>query len=71
MIQNKKIAERFSLLEDIVLYPGDCLDLLQGIPDESLTLVITSPENTHYEYQRIHYRSATNLCYRSNTTAGR
>ena len=39
--------------EDIVLYSGDCLELLRAIPDESLTLVVTSPPyNIGKEYEK-------------------
>jgi hypothetical protein len=53
MVKARKIAEQFSLWQDIVLYPGDCLNLLQDIPDESLTLVVTSPPyNIGKEYEK-------------------
>lgn len=53
MFKIRKIAEEFLLSEDIVLYPGDCLELLKTIPDESLTLVITSPPyNIGKEYEK-------------------
>lgn len=38
-----KIADQFALSESIVVYPGNCLDLLKAIPDESIQLVVTSP----------------------------
>jgi len=39
--------------EDIVLYPGNCLELLKTIPDESLKLVVTSPPyNIGKEYEK-------------------
>lgn len=41
--QNHKVADVFSPSESMVVYPGDCLDLLKSIPDESLQLVVTSP----------------------------
>jgi adenine-specific DNA-methyltransferase len=51
--QNHKIAEQFAPSESIVLYPGDCLDLLKTIPDESLQLVVTSPPyNIGKEYEK-------------------
>jgi len=51
--QNHKISEKFSLLESIVVYSGDCLDLLKSIPDESLQLVVTSPPyNIGKEYEK-------------------
>jgi len=53
MFNNRKIADKFSFSEDIVLYPGDCLELLQEIPDRSLALVITSPPyNIGKEYEK-------------------
>ncbi len=32
--QNNKIAHMFALSESIVVYPGDCLDLLMSIPGQ-------------------------------------
>lgn len=37
------IASRFEPTADLVLYEGDCLDLLAQIPDASIQLVVTSP----------------------------
>jgi adenine-specific DNA-methyltransferase len=49
----RKIVETFALSEHIVVYPGDCLDLLKTIPDESLKLIVTSPPyNIGKEYER-------------------
>lgn len=53
MFNKRKIVERFALSEHIVVYPGDCLDLLKTIPGESLRLVVTSPPyNIGKEYER-------------------
>ncbi|MGB5157097.1 MAG: site-specific DNA-methyltransferase, partial [Desulfobacterales bacterium] len=53
MFDKRKIADAFSLKEDIVLYSGDCLELLKTIPDESLKLVVTSPPyNIGKEYEK-------------------
>ena len=53
MFDKRKIVEKFALSEHIVVYPGDCLDLLKTIPDESLKLIITSPPyNIGKEYER-------------------
>jgi adenine-specific DNA-methyltransferase len=53
MFDKRKIADAFSLKEDIVLYSGDCLELLKAIPDESLKLVVTSPPyNIGKEYEK-------------------
>ncbi|MDI6753246.1 MAG: site-specific DNA-methyltransferase [Thermodesulfobacteriota bacterium] len=39
--------------EHIVVYPGDCLELLRHIPNETLQLVVTSPPyNIGKEYER-------------------
>ena len=51
--RNQRIADVFNLSESIVVYPGDCLDLLKSIPDESLQLVVTSPPyNIGKEYEK-------------------
>lgn len=51
--QNHKIAAEFSPSESVVVYPGDCLDLLKSIPDESLRLIVTSPPyNIGKEYEK-------------------
>ncbi|MGB9629034.1 MAG: DNA-methyltransferase [Thermodesulfobacteriota bacterium] len=53
MFDKRKIVEKFSLSEHIVVYPGDCLDLLKTIPDGSVKLVVTSPPyNIGKEYER-------------------
>jgi len=43
MFENIKIATDFRISERVVVYLGDCLDLLKQIPDGSLQLVVTSP----------------------------
>jgi adenine-specific DNA-methyltransferase len=51
--QNREIAGGFGPSESIVVYSGDCLDLLKSIPDESLQLVVTSPPyNIGKEYEK-------------------
>lgn len=53
MFDKRKIVDTFALSEHIVVYPGDCLELLRTIPDESLSLVVTSPPyNIGKEYER-------------------
>ena len=53
MFDKRKIADAFSLSENIVFYPGNCLDLLRTIPDEALRLVVTSPPyNIGKEYEK-------------------
>jgi adenine-specific DNA-methyltransferase len=47
------ISSSFSTSEHIVVYPGDCLDLLKSIPDRSMQLVVTSPPyNLGKEYEK-------------------
>lgn len=47
------IRDHFSLDEHVVVFPGDSLDLLGQIPNESLQLVVTSPPyNLGKEYER-------------------
>jgi len=51
--QDQEISDKFHPTESIVVYPGDCLDLLQSIPDETLQLVVTSPPyNIGKEYEK-------------------
>jgi len=56
MFEIVEIAERFQRDERAVVFPGDCLQLLGAIPDETLQLVVTSPPyNLGKEYEkRIH-----------------
>lgn len=51
--QYHKIADTFDPSESIVIFPGNCLDLLKSMPDESLQLVVTSPPyNIGKEYEK-------------------
>ena len=53
MFEKHKICDHFSLSRHVVVYPGDCLDLLRHIPDESMQLIVTSPPyNIGKEYER-------------------
>lgn len=48
-----KISKKFNPESDLVLYKGDCLNLLKKIPDEFVKLVITSPPyNIGKEYEK-------------------
>lgn len=48
-----EISHEFAPSERIVVYHGDCLDLLRTIPTESLQLIITSlPYNIGKEYEK-------------------
>ncbi len=47
------ITNKFDLNKRVVLYNGDCLDLLKQIPDKSIQLIITSPPyNIGKEYEK-------------------
>jgi len=53
MFKKINISNKFKQSEQIVVYPGDCLDLLKQIPDGSLQLVVTSPPyNIGKEYEK-------------------
>jgi adenine-specific DNA-methyltransferase len=39
----KKIQDRFDSNADLVLYQGDVIDFLGTVPDNSVSLIITSP----------------------------
>lgn len=53
MAENRKIADRFALSEQIVVHPGDCMELLRTILDGSLQLIVTSPPyNIGKEYEK-------------------
>jgi adenine-specific DNA-methyltransferase len=47
-----KIADYFDQNADVILYEGDCLDLLNQVPSESVQLIVTSPPyNIGKEYE--------------------
>jgi adenine-specific DNA-methyltransferase len=53
MSGKREITKGFDLSARIVLYPGDCLDLLRHIPNETVQLVVASPlYNIGREYER-------------------
>jgi adenine-specific DNA-methyltransferase len=62
MFQDMKITEIFSPTERIVVYPGNCLDLLKSIPNGSLQLIVTSPPyNIGKEYEtKLHLKNYVN-----------
>lgn len=39
MFEKIDIMEKFNQSEHIVVYPGDCIDLLKTIPDKSVELI--------------------------------
>jgi len=53
MFESQKITKKFDLSKHIVVYPGDCMELLRTIPNNSLQLIVTSPPyNIGKEYER-------------------
>ncbi|HED01093.1 MAG TPA: site-specific DNA-methyltransferase [Proteobacteria bacterium] len=53
MFQDINISKKFSPAERVVVYPGDCLALLKGVPDGALQLIVTSPPyNIGKEYEK-------------------
>jgi len=53
MISNGRISSSYTSTERIVLFEGDCLDLLHGIPDKQFQLIVTSPPyNIGKEYEK-------------------
>jgi adenine-specific DNA-methyltransferase len=53
MLERVKIQTKYNSSEHIVVYPGDCLDFLRTIPNDSFQLVVTSPPyNIGKEYER-------------------
>ena len=51
--QNTHISENFSQDDKIVIHPGDCIGLLKKIPDDFLSLIVTSPPyNIGKEYEK-------------------
>jgi len=53
MFEKINIAKNFRLTERVVVYTGNCLDLLKQIPSGSLQLVVTSPPyNVGKEYEQ-------------------
>jgi adenine-specific DNA-methyltransferase len=53
MMKKGRINHRFIPSGNIVLYPGDCMDLLKTVPDNTFQLVVTSPPyNIGKEYER-------------------
>ena len=43
MLKDLKIRSSFRKSARAVVFPGDCLDLLQNIPEGSIQLIVTSP----------------------------
>ena len=53
MFKESKISTSFTPEASAVVYPGDCLELLKQIPDETVQLVVTSPPyNLGKEYEQ-------------------
>ncbi len=55
------IQETFDPKARLVVYAGDCLDLLASIPDKVIQLIVTSPPyNLGKEYEKRY--SASRIC---------
>lgn len=53
MFKQAEIVNRYEPLKRIVVYRGDCIDLLKQIPDGTIQLVVTSPPyNIGKEYEK-------------------
>jgi len=53
MLGRDMISDRFTLSGQVVVYPGDCIDLLKTVPNETIQLVVTSPPyNIGKEYEK-------------------
>lgn len=53
MTSSHALSTSYNALERIVVYEGDCLELLKQIPDNSIKLIITSPPyNIGKEYEK-------------------
>ncbi|HSV72686.1 MAG TPA: site-specific DNA-methyltransferase [Chthonomonadales bacterium] len=51
--EQRQVADRFCDAESVVVFSGDCLDMLRSIPDGRVQLVVTSPPyNIGKEYER-------------------
>lgn len=51
--QGERISSKFQADKSLVLFAGDCMNLLRGIPDESVRLIVTSPPyNLGKSYER-------------------
>ena len=53
MIKDIKITKKFTLSDRVVVYPGDCLNLLKSVPTGKIQLIVTSPPyNIGKEYEK-------------------
>ncbi|MBL7152561.1 MAG: hypothetical protein ISS79_02500 [Phycisphaerae bacterium] len=56
MSNSISIEEEYRPHNTVTLYPGNCIDLLRTIPDNSMQLVVTSPPyNIGKEYEKRRY----------------
>jgi len=74
-----EISDHFDLAEYIVVYSGNCMELLEKIPDESIQLIVTSPPyNLGKEYEEKlelktyleQQKSVIHECYRTLSPKG-
>ena len=80
MRKKLRIGNRYSPVNDVTLFSGDCLALLKQIPDRSVRLVVTSPPyNLGKAYERKQelkeylelQKSVIAECVRSTPVCGR
>lgn len=51
-LENKNLSSYYSEIKNVFLYNGDCIDLLNVLPDQSVQLILTSPPyNIGKEYE--------------------
>jgi len=52
-MERLRIAQNFKGDADLVMYPGDCIDLLKTVPNDSVKLIVTSPPyNIGKDYEK-------------------
>ena len=53
MFERVEISDSFEADKRAVVFPGDCLHFLKGIPDRTFQLIVTSPPyNLGKEYEK-------------------
>jgi len=52
-LADQQVASSFGQDESVVLYPGDCMDMLSAVPNNTVQLIVTSPPyNIGKEYEK-------------------
>lgn len=79
MFENAEISENFGPDKRMVVYPGDCLEFLRGVPDQTFQLIVTSPpynigkeyeKRTHLDEYIFEQRRVITECVRTLKTNG-